>query len=458
MIHRVLLMRHSFLFRSFRAISVAAGVAVLIWMVLPPPAGAGESRRGPNIVYIVCDDLGYAEIGCQGYRDVPTANIDSLAENGVRCSDGYVSAPSCSPTRAGLMTGRYQQRFRHEFSPPPDPQACEEPGLPLTEVTLADRLKALGYATGMVGKWHLGSGSQHHPLRRGFDEYFGFLGGSHSYLDAMADPANPILRGDDPVDEKEYLTDAFAREAVAFIERHKAEPFFLYVAFNAVHSPLKASPEYLERVSHIPVRNRRTFAAALLALDDAVGAVLARLRQCGIEQDTLIIFHNDNGGPARSCNDPLRGGKRQLLEGGIRVPFLVQWKGRFPAGKVYNKPVIALDVLPTAVAAAGGQLPKDARLDGVNLLPYLTGENAEAPHEYLLWRYGSQLAARKGEWKLIKNHGGAVELYNLTADIGEQHNLAKEKPDLVRQLNDALEQWNAQLPNPAGNSVSEGGG
>jgi len=412
------------------------------------------NTRRPNIVYIVCDDLGYAEIGCQGYRDAPTANIDSLAQNGLRCSDGYVSCPSCSPTRAGLMTGRYQQRFSHEFSPPPDPQASGESGLPLTEVTLADRLKALGYATGIVGKWHLGSGPKHHPLSRSFDEFFGFLGGSHSYIDAMADPANPILRGHDPVDEKEYLTDAFAREAVTFIERHKTEPFFLYVAFNAVHSPLKASQKYLERVSQISVQNRRNFAAGLLALDEGVGTILAKLRQCGIEQDTLVIFHNDNGGPARACNDPLRGGKRQLLEGGIRVPFFVQWKGRIPAGKVYNKPIISLDILPTAVAAAGGQLPKEAKIDGVNLLPYLTGENAGEPHEYLFWRYGAQLAARKGEWKLIKRDSQAVELYNLAKDIGEQHNLAKEKPDLARQLKDALEEWDAQLPKPDRNSAS----
>jgi arylsulfatase A-like enzyme len=424
----------------FRAgLYVAFSLSVLA--IALPTAAADPPQRGPNVIFIVADDLGYAEVGCYGYRDVPTPNIDSLAQNGVRFSDGYVTAPSCNPSRSGLMTGRYQERFHHY-------QVSEEAGLPLSELTFAQRLKPLGYATGAVGKWHLGATAEHHPLRRGFDEFFGFLGGSHDYLDAKADPDNPILRGTQPVDEKEYLTDAFAREAVAFIDRHKAEPFFLYVAFNAVHSPLKATPKYTARVPGSVEGGRRGLAAGILALDDAVGAMLAKVHDVGIEDNTIVAFVNDNGGPQRSRNDPLRGGKRDLLEGGIRVHLLMQWKGHLLAGKVYDKPVISLDVLPTAVAAAGGSLSQQPTLDGVNLLPYLRGESTGAPHEYLFWHYGGQTAVRSGNWKLFKSSRG-VELYDLAADIGERHDLAKEKPELVRQLDAVLEKWSAEMAAPA---------
>ena len=358
---------------------------------MAPAHGADQLKRRPNIIVIVADDLGYADLGCQGCKDIPTPNIDTLAQNGVRFTSGYVSCPVCSPTRAGLMTGRYQQRFGHEFNPGPVARASSNFGLPLTEVTLADRLKAAGYATGMVGKWHLGTQPAYQPQQRGFDEFFGFLGGAHSYLNALANGANPIRRGTTPVYEKEYLTDAFSREALAFIDRHQKEAFFLYLPFNAVHAPLEGARKYLDRFANIQNDKRRTFAAMLSAMDDAVGAVLTKLRQAGIEQETLIFFFSDNGGPTRqttSRNDPLRGFKGQVLEGGIRIPFLIQWKSHLPAGMVYERPVISLDILPTAVAAAGIELPPEAKLDGVSLLPYLNGEKSGQPHEALYWRYG----------------------------------------------------------------------
>ena len=294
--------------------------------VLGEAAVAADNQAAkPNIIVIVADDLGYADLGCQGCKDVPTPNIDSIAKNGVRFTNGYVSCPVCSPTRAGLMTGRYQQRFGHEFNPGPADAAPPNFGLPLTETTLANRLKSLGYRTGMVGKWHLGYTAKYHPQKRGFDEYFGFLGGAHSYVDARADKSNPILRESQPIDEKEYLTLAFTREAVAFIDRHAKEPFFLYLTYNAVHNPLQAPQKYLDRFKHLDDQKRQKLAAMLSCMDDGVGQLLAKLRELGIEENTLIVFVSDNGGPTpqtSSRNNPLRSFKGTVWEGGVRVPFI----------------------------------------------------------------------------------------------------------------------------------------
>jgi arylsulfatase A-like enzyme len=428
-----------------------AFLALLVGALLPAAVTAADTPdRKPNILIIVADDLGYADVGCQGCKDIPTPNIDSLAKNGVRCTNGYVSCPVCSPTRAGLMTGRYQQRFGHEFNPGPAEQASQDFGLPLTEVTLANRLKDLGYATGMVGKWHLGYKEAYQPQKRGFDEFFGFLSGAHSYVKAGV-KGNPVLRGTEPADEKEYLTDAFGREAVAFLDRHQKEPFFLYLPFNAVHAPLDKAEKYIGRFDKIEDEKRRTYAAMLSALDDNVGRVLKKLRDAGLEENTLIFFFSDNGGPTAqttSRNDPLNGHKAQVLEGGIRIPFIVQWKGRLPAGKVYDKPVIALDLHPTAVAAVGGKIPEDAKLDGVNLLPFLAGESEKAPHETLFWRFGEQWAVRKGDLKLLKMGNSTPKLFDLANDIGEKHDLAAEKPDVAKELEGTWKQWDAQLKKP----------
>jgi arylsulfatase A-like enzyme len=416
------------------------------------PGWAQEKAAGrPNIVLIVGDDLGYGELGCYGGKEIPTPHLDGLARNGVRCTNGYVSCPVCSPTRAGLMTGRYQQRFGHEFNPGPANQAADVFGLPLTEVTLPDRLKAAGYVTGMVGKWHLGYKPEYQPQKRGFDEFFGFLGGAHSYVDAKEDKANAILRGTEPVDEKEYLTDAFTREAVAFIDRHQKEPFFLYLPYNAVHAPMQAPEKYKTRVAGIKDDKRRTFAAMLTALDDGVGAVLKKLQDAGVSGNTLVIFITDNGGPTpqiTSKNDPLSGRKGQVMEGGIRVPFILHWPGKLPAGRVYEQPVIALDILPTAVAAAGAVLPENAKLDGANLLPHLTGKLDTPPHDSLHWRFGNQWALRKGNLKLAKLANGEPKLFDLADDIGETKDLATAKPELLKELLAEHEKWNAELMKP----------
>jgi arylsulfatase A-like enzyme len=420
-----------------------------------------QLAQKPNILLIVADDLGYADIGVNGCQDVPTPYIDSIAKNGLRFTNGYVSGPYCSPTRAGLMTGRYQQRFGHEFNPGPANNADPEFGLPLTETTLPDRLKAIGYSTGMVGKWHLGFEPKFHPMKRGFDEYFGFLGGAHSYVDNREN-VNRVMRGTEPVKEVSYLTDMFGDEAVAFIERHKARSWFLYLSFNADHAPMHAKESYLARFAHIKDPLRQKFAAMHASLDDNIGRVLETLRKNKLEETTLIFFVSDNGGPTNnngSRNAPLRGFKAQTWEGGIHVPMLVQWKGNLPAGKVYEQPVIQLDFLPTALAAAGMQAHAEWKLDGVNLLPYLTGKERGAPHAALYWRFGEQIALRMGDWKLVKAPGaGATQgefrtkastegahLYNLAGDIAEQNNLAEKEPAKLKQLAMTWDKWNAGL-------------
>jgi arylsulfatase A-like enzyme len=418
-------------------------------LILAFAARAADDR--PNILLIVGDDMGYADISVHGAKDIPTPHIDSLAKNGVRCSSGYVSGPYCSPTRAALLTGRYQQRFGHEFNPGPPVAANIEVGLSVKEKTLADRLKAAGYATALVGKWHLGHDKKFHPLNRGFQEYFGFLGGAHSYTNARADGNNAILRGFEPVDEKEYLTDAFAREAVSFIERNKSKPFFLYLAFNAVHAPLHATSKYYNRFPTIRDERRRTYAAMMCAMDDGIGHVLRTLKENKLEEKTLVFFVSDNGGPLAnaSTNGPLRGHKASTWEGGIRVPFLFQWKSHLPAGKVYEQPVIQLDFVPTALAAAG--ITIDEKIDGVNLLPYLSGKEKAAPHEALYWRFGQQMAIRKGDWKLVKGGGRGTNppekplLINLAKDKGEQHDLAANEPKRYQELQAAWNEWNAEL-------------
>lgn len=422
-------------------------ILMLSCLVLALVSSSWAEPRKPNIVVIVGDDMGYADIGVHGCKDIPTPHIDSLAAQGIRCTNGYVSGAYCSPTRAGLMTGRYQQRFGHEFNPGPAPPG--EFGLSLTEKTLAEKLKAAGYKTGMVGKWHLGNERKFQPMSRGFEEYFGFLGGAHAYFPDRA-VAMPIQRGYEPVDEKEYLTDAFAREANAFIDRHVADPFFLYLAFNAVHAPMEATDKYLDRFQGIAEPKRRKYAAMMSAMDDAIGGVLKKLDEHKLAENTLVFFISDNGGPTganASRNTPLKGVKATLWEGGIRVPYLVRWPGKVPAGKAFDQPVIALDIHSTALAAAGVTLEKN--LDGVNLLPHLQGEKKDAPHDALYWRFGQPLAIRSGDWKLIRTaHSEEFQLYNLAADIGEQKDVAAENAKVVAELQEKVLAWDKELIAP----------
>jgi len=417
--------------------------------------GAPAPSR-PNILLIVGDDMGYADVGFHGCKDIPTPHLDALAASGVRFTSGYVSGPYCSPTRAGLLTGRYQQRFGHEFNP------GASQGLPVEEKTLADRLKAAGYATGLVGKWHLGAQPEMHPQKRGFDEFFGFLGGAHDYFQSAG-----VLRGMEPIQDLDYTTDAFGREAAGFIERHGSGPWFLYLAFNAVHTPMQASDDRLARFSGVADRQRRTYNAMMFAMDEAVGRVRQKVADAGLERNTLVAFISDNGGPTMpgttvnaSRNDPLRGSKRTTLEGGIRVPFVLSWPGHVKQG-TFHLPVIQLDLHATALAAAGVEVKPEWRLDGLDLLPYLSGEKTGAPHEALYWRFGAQMAVRVGDYKLLRYDSNAdtrtgagnqpvtgPRLYNLADDVGETKDLAAAMPERVKELQSKWDAWNATLVQP----------
>ncbi len=416
----------------------------------------------PNVLVIVADDMGFADVGFNGCRDIPTPNIDSLARHGVVCTNGYVSGCVCSPTRSGLLTGRYQQRFGNELNPQGPPSAKNiDQGLALTETTFPQRMKSAGYVTGMVGKWHLGHREDLRPHRRGFDEFFGFLGGQHGYQPPIIDSSeNAIRRGDTVVEEPEYLTTAFGREAAAFVTKHRSQPWFLYLPFNAVHTPLHATPEKLAQFAVIENVKRRTYAAMQSSMDDAIGVVLTTLQETQQDENTLIFFFSDNGGPLgvnSSNNGVLRGQKSETWEGGIHVPFVVQWKAQLPQGQKLEYPVIQLDCLPTALAAAGVAIEPEWKLDGVNLLPALKGESATAPHEALFWKNQARWAIRSGDWKLVKSPKAAAgsastdgaELYNLKDDPGETKNLAAEHPDRTKTLAEQWTAWSATLIKPA---------
>jgi arylsulfatase A-like enzyme len=442
----------------------------------PPTVESGtnqeRSLKKPNIIIILADDQGYADVGAQGCKDIPTPNIDSIAENGMRFTNGYVSGPYCSPTRAALMTGRYQQRYGCEYLT----EWHGTPGLDLKETTIAQRLKQAGYVTGIVGKWHLGTTEGYHPLNRGFDEFFGFLGGGHVYLPPVNRKKgngyeSPLIRNRQEIDEQRYLTDAFGEEAEAFIGRHVSEngtqekPFFLYLAFNAVHTPLQAPQKYLDRFPDIVDKQRRTYAAMLSAMDDAIGRVLRKVSDAQIDSNTLIFFLSDNGGATAdltvngSRNEPLRGGKFATWEGGIRVPFFARWKGIIPAGSIYDKPVIQMDMSATALAVAGVDVRPEWQLDGVNILPYITEQRNDVPHDVLCWRLGGLMAIRSGDWKLVTPYTSlatiapqpegfdpftGAQLFNITQDIGEK--MPVDNPEKVKVLKSKWLEWAKQMP------------
>jgi arylsulfatase A-like enzyme len=415
----------------------------------------------PNILLIVSDDQGYADVGFQGCKDIPTPNLDRLASEGLRCSNGYVSHPFCSPSRAGLLTGRYQQRFGHEQNPWYDVSDHRE-GLPTTETLLPQYLRDAGYVTGWIGKWHLGAAPEFRPEKRGFMETFGFLGGGHHYLNWKVDPGAsneyniPIERNGQSVEVTNHLTIAFGDEGAAFVSRHKDQPWFLYLAFNAPHTPLEPTPERLAKFKSIPDPKRRKYAAQISLMDDAIGRVLDALRESGQESRTLVFFFSDNGGPQGagwngSSNLPLRAGKGTVYEGGMHVPFVMSWPGKLPEGHLYDLPVSSLDVFPTALALAGVPMPTDKIHDGVNLMPFLTGANTSAPHDKLFWRMGggSALAAREDDLKLVRLRNKPEELYDLNSDLGETTNLADVRTNELKSLDADVNQWNKQLIPPA---------
>lgn len=393
----------------------------------------------PNVIVVFTDDHGYADLSCQGVRDdVLTPHIDALAAGGARMTSGYVTAPQCVPSRAGLLTGRYQNRF-----------SVESNGVPLDgfdrQLTIAERLKKAGYVTGMIGKWHLGSPQR--IEKHGFDDVF-YQGGTWTNFDISGQDVRPGTKM-----QGMYHIDAGSAAAKAFITRHHDEPFFLYVAYRAPHVPLDAISRYLSRFpGHMPERRRQAL-AMIAAVDDGVGGIMESLREYGLEDNTLVFFIGDNGAPLKihkqdipgggpgwdgSLNEPLNGEKGMLTEGGIRVPFVVAWKGKIPAGLVCDSPVSALDVTATACSLAG--LPHDPKLDGVNLIPLLCGNSHNTMRRALYWRWIDQAAIREGRWKYLRG-GDREYLFDLNADPEEKNSLLDGNPVVAQRLSTRLRLW-----------------
>jgi arylsulfatase A-like enzyme len=426
--------------RCFLKKSFAAGVGAF-WLC--GCASALRKNPPPNIVLIVSDDQGYADASCYDHpKEVSTPNIDRLARRGVRLTNAYASAYVCAPTRAGLLTGRYQQRFGFYTG------GDSGVGLPLTEITIADLLKKHGYATAVIGKWHVGIRPQYHPLKRGFDEFYGFLGhGAHDYFNLrITDDYTSIYRNEKPINDTGYLTHNLARHAVSFIERNRSRPFFLYLPFSAVHWPLQAPPEYIKRFN-TGNKDRDIYLAMLACMDKAVGDVLNALKQTGTDDNTLVIFFSDNGGAKKNAadNGVLRDYKQTVYEGGIRVPFIVRWPAKLPKAAVCNEPVISLDVMPTILSAVGASLPADRVYDGRDMLPVLRGQTKKPLHEALFFCDGSdQWAVRADKWKLLSRKG-SLELYNLDIDIGETKNLASKETNQLKRLKALYDKWRTQM-------------
>jgi len=427
-----------------------AGAVAALLMAIPLLASGL-----PNIILIVADDLGYGDVSYQGSTQIPTPHIDALAAAGARFTQGYVSAPVCSPSRAGLLTGKMQVRFGYDNNlddntPGFDPDFA---GLKVKEKTIADRLKAAGYTTGLIGKWHLGTRPQFHPLQRGFDEFWGFLGGGPSYFPTTKDgqPEPDIECNYKTASPITYLTDDLGTEAVEFVQRHRERPFFLYLAFNAPHTPMHATKEDLEKFAFIQNQKRRTYCAMVHRLDVNVGRVVAAVAQAGLATNTIIAFISDNGGPVdqnSSLNAPLNGQKGILLEGGIRVPFLLSWPGTIADGLVFTNAVSSLDFTPTFLAAAGKPTMQKDDLDGVDLLPYLRGEDSAPPHDTFLWRFTITAAIREGDWKLVRAPDRLPMLFNLAHDVSERHDVALENLERTRQMLRRLGWWDVNLPHP----------
>ncbi len=419
------------------------------------------SQEKPNIILLFADDAGYGDFGFHGSKVMRTPNLDKLAEEGVLFTQGYVTDATCGPSRAGLITGKYQQRFGYHENNVPGYMSKnskflgDDMGLPLDQKTMADYLKELGYKNAIYGKWHLGNADRFHPLNRGFDEFYGFRGGARSYFPIKdfsgINADNRMERDFGNFEEPEgYATDVFADKAISFIERNKTNPFFIYLAFNAVHTPVEATEEDLKKFPNLKGK-RKEVAAMTLALDRACGQIMDKLKELGLEENTIVVFSNDNGGPTdrnASVNLPLSGTKSNHLEGGLRVPFLMKWPKKLKAAKVYDYPVSTLDLLPTFYAAGGGNKEQLEDIDGVNLMPFIQDKNEGRPHEDLFWKRDVRAVYRHNDWKLIRFADRPTELYDVSKDITEQHNLASKHPEILEKMFERLFEWELTLERP----------
>lgn len=439
-------------------VSRLVSLMLLVWLGLSSAAWAR-----PNIVFVLVDDMGYSDLGCMGGKDIKTPNIDRLASEGCKFTDFYANAPVCTPTRAAFMTGRWQQRVGLEWAMGYSAEQfrrdgdrwVEEPdklalGLRDGEPTIAQMLKDSGYGTGCFGKWHLGYKPEYNPIRRGFDEYFGILlGHTDFYRYTYFDGTYHLRERDQPVKAEGYLTDLINERSTKFIREKGKQPFFLYVPYNAVHWPFqppdRPNPAHTKENSY--EGTRRDYAAMLERVDAGVGMMLAELEKQGVLNDTLFVLSSDNGGERLSDNAPLFHHKQTLYEGGIRVPCVMRWPAKLPQGKTITQPAITMDLTSTFLAAAGAQAPSGRELDGMNLLPMLTGD-APSKERTFCWRVNRSSrkakAIRHGDWKFIDD-GGVELLINLKDDIGERRDLAFQRPDVLKDLKARLQAWEDEM-------------
>lgn len=420
-----------------------------------PLAMAQEARR-PNIVFILSDDMGWADIGANGAKDIRTPNIDKLARQGIRFTNAYSNGCLCSPTRTAFLTGRYPARFGIETALVKQNPAHLKLGIPDSEPTVAQLFKQNGYATAIFGKWHAGFEERFRPTRRGFDEFFGFLGGAidfYSHKERSGD--DDFWEGNSPIQREGYTTELFADRAVDFINRKAKQPFFLYLPFNAVHWPFQppGKPSDVRTAKTYVDGNRQDYKLMLESMDAAIGRVLDALDKNGVANNTLVVFTNDNGGERFSDNGPYFHYKGTLWEGGIRVPAIARWPGRLKAGSVSHEPIATFDFTASFLAAAGIPLPEGKKLDGVDVL------QSKPKERTLFWRFDQaqggrrQWAVRRGKWKLIRDGSNAVPprgatdlLFDLEADPQERHNLALRNPELVAELREVIRIWEQELP------------
>jgi len=418
-------------------------IAVTIFL---STASCTNKENPPNIVVILTDDQGYADISYNLLHppEVSTPNMDKLASEGIFFTQGYISGNVCSPTRAGLMMGKYQQRVGIYTA------GEGGAGLSLDEKIFPQYLREAGYVTGAFGKWHLGLTPEYNPTMRGFDEFYGFMGrGAHDYY-RLDDPEKPMYRNMEVISDSGYLTTRLTEEAVDFVRRHKGEPFFLYLAYNAVHFPRQAPEEDIV-LFDTGNKERDILMAMLKHLDEGVGNVIATLKEAGVWENTLLFYLSDNGGARNmhAVNTPLRSWKQWNYEGGVRTPFIVSWPARFDGAREIHTPVISLDILPTVLDAAGIEAPEAGSFDGKSILPVLHGDQ-DILHENLFWSEGGgtgEWAVRSGDWKLVV-HRDKVELFDLENDVSESMDLSPQHPDIVLKLRGLYDGWLDEMAEP----------
>ncbi|MFI3318521.1 MAG: sulfatase-like hydrolase/transferase [Rikenellaceae bacterium] len=443
---------------KFVAYFVGANTLTLAPQALAAAQEGGSAER-PNIIIFMADDMGYADAGFTGSEYIKTPNLDALAAAGVVFTNGHTTHPFSGPSRAGLLSGRYQHRFGFEENPAYDP-ANETLGISVDEVLFPARIQKAGYTTGAIGKWHLGAAFPFHPNNRGFDYFYGFLGGGHDYfrinmLTVVKEGyQQPLMRNNQPATFDGYLTDALSADAAQFVEENKDNPFMLYVAYNAPHGPLQAPKEDIARYKHIEDQKRRVYSAMVDVMDLGIGKVVETLKRNGLYENTIIFFLSDNGGPQGqgysayngSNNGVFRGGKGQYYEGGVHVPFMACWPAKIEAGTRIDYPVNSLDISRTAVELAGGDPIVGNEMDGVNLIPYVTGEAKGAPHEAIFWRgaNGKKWAMlSKDNVKYVKSKPEDIpQLYFLDKDPSEAEDKIAKNSKLVARLQAEWDEWN----------------